>query len=70
MDRDTRRAVEEYRHTEAGPIENNLIDELVSGELGHLVEDGELKGQLGRTTFLHTSGRLAAHRVAAAGIGF
>jgi leucyl aminopeptidase len=45
------------------------VDELVSGELGHLVEDGELKGQLGRTTFLHTSGRLAAHRVAAAGIG-
>src|SRR5512132_134608 len=45
------------------------FDELVSGELGHLVEDGELKGQLGRTTFLHTSGRLAAHRVAAAGIG-
>jgi len=33
MDRETRRKIEEYRHTEAGPIENNLIDELVSGEL-------------------------------------
>ena len=33
MDRDTRRAVEEYRHSEAGPIENNLIDELVAGEV-------------------------------------
>ena len=33
MDRETRRQVEEYRRSEAGPIENNLIDELVAGEL-------------------------------------
>jgi peptide/nickel transport system substrate-binding protein len=33
MDRDTRRSVEEYRRTEAGPIENNLVDELLDGEL-------------------------------------
>src|SRR5262245_12274528 len=33
MDRETRRAVEEFRQSEAGPIENNLIDELVAGEL-------------------------------------
>jgi peptide/nickel transport system substrate-binding protein len=34
MDRHIRRAVEEYRRSEAaGPIENNLIDELVGGEL-------------------------------------
>ena len=33
MDRDIRKAVEEYRHNEAGPLENNLIDELVGGEL-------------------------------------
>ena len=39
------------------------------GELGHLIEDGELKGRLGKTTFVHTSGRLGAHRVAAAGVG-
>ena len=33
MDREIRRSVEEYRRTAAGPIENNLIDELVTGEL-------------------------------------
>jgi len=33
MDRETRRAVEDYRRSEAGPIENNLIDEFVAGEL-------------------------------------
>ncbi len=33
MDRETRRQVDEYRLNEAGPIENNLIDELVAGEL-------------------------------------
>jgi peptide/nickel transport system substrate-binding protein len=33
MDRETKRLVEEFRRTDAGPIENNLIDELVAGEL-------------------------------------
>jgi len=33
MDRETRRLIEQYRRDEAGEIENNLIDELVSGEL-------------------------------------
>ena len=33
MDRETRRTIEEFRHNEAGPLENNVIDELVSGEL-------------------------------------
>ena len=33
MDRHTRRTVEDYRHNEASPLENNLIDELVNGEL-------------------------------------
>ena len=32
MDRETRRRLEEYRRTEAGPIENTLIDEFVAGE--------------------------------------
>ena len=45
------------------------IDGLLEGGLRHLVEDGELKGKLGKTTLVHTDGRLAAHRVAAAGIG-
>ncbi len=33
MDRETRRLVEEFRRSDAGPIENNLIDELVAGDL-------------------------------------
>ncbi len=33
MDRENRRQIEVYRRTEAGPLENNLIDELVNGEL-------------------------------------
>jgi peptide/nickel transport system substrate-binding protein len=33
MDRETRRLVEEFRRTEASGIDNNLIDELVAGEL-------------------------------------
>ena len=33
MDRETRRQIERYRRDDAGSIENNLIDELVAGEL-------------------------------------
>jgi len=33
MDRDATRRIEDFRHNEAGPLENNLIDELVGGEL-------------------------------------
>ena len=33
MDRETKRLFEEFRRNEAGPIENNLIDELVGGDL-------------------------------------
>jgi peptide/nickel transport system substrate-binding protein len=33
MDREIRRSVEVYRRTSAGPIENNLVDELLDGEL-------------------------------------
>src|SRR5262245_43831964 len=33
MDRETLRAIDEYRRTEAGTLENNVIDELVAGEL-------------------------------------
>ena len=33
MDRETRRVIEEYRRSEAGPLENNVIDELINGEL-------------------------------------
>ena len=33
MDRETRRLVEEFRRNDASAIDNNLIDELVAGEL-------------------------------------
>jgi peptide/nickel transport system substrate-binding protein len=33
MDRESKRAIEEFRRNEAGPIENNLIDELIAGDL-------------------------------------
>ena len=33
MDRETRRTIDEFRRNEAGPLENNVIDELVNGEL-------------------------------------
>jgi leucyl aminopeptidase len=51
------------------PPAGQELDRLVAGELGHLIADGELKGELGKTTFLHAAGRLSAHRVAAAGVG-
>lgn len=33
MDRDATRRIEDFRRNEAGPLENNLIDELVGGEM-------------------------------------
>jgi peptide/nickel transport system substrate-binding protein len=33
MDRETARRIENFRRDEAGPLENNLIDELVGGEM-------------------------------------
>ncbi|MGZ8688501.1 MAG: ABC transporter substrate-binding protein, partial [Gaiellaceae bacterium] len=33
MDREARRMIEAYRRNEAGSLENNLIDELVGGEM-------------------------------------
>jgi peptide/nickel transport system substrate-binding protein len=33
MDRESKRLIEEYRRNEAGPLENNVIDELVGGDL-------------------------------------
>lgn len=33
MDRDAMRRIEDFRRNEAGPLENNLIDELVGGEM-------------------------------------
>ncbi|MGH3004380.1 MAG: leucyl aminopeptidase [Gaiellaceae bacterium] len=51
------------------PETARALDSLVEGRLSHLVEDGELKGEEGCVTFVHSEGRVAAHRIAAAGIG-
>jgi leucyl aminopeptidase len=45
------------------------LDRLVEGRLDRLREAGELRGDEGRVTLLHTDGRLAAARVGAAGLG-
>jgi leucyl aminopeptidase len=45
------------------------LDRAVEGRLTRLVESGELKGESGAVTLLHTDGRLTAARVAAAGLG-
>ena len=33
MDRETTRRIEDFRRYEAGPLENNLIDEFIGGEM-------------------------------------
>ena len=45
------------------------LDRHVEGTLRHLIEDGELKGECGCVTVFHTNGKIAAHRLAAAGVG-
>jgi leucyl aminopeptidase len=45
------------------------LDRHVEGTLRHLIDDGELKGELGCVTVFHTNGKIAAHRLAAAGLG-
>jgi leucyl aminopeptidase len=51
------------------PAAGHELDRLVDGGIRHLIEDGELKGERGKVTLLHTRDRLKAHRVAAAGVG-
>jgi leucyl aminopeptidase len=46
-----------------------VLDERLEGRLERLVQEGELRGELGHTLVLHTDGELKAHRVAVAGIG-
>jgi leucyl aminopeptidase len=48
---------------------SRILDERLSGRLRRLAEEGELRGELGKTLVLHTEGELKAHRVATAGIG-
>ena len=56
---------------ESGPLSNGarILDERLQGRLRRLAEDGELKGELGKTVLLHTDGELNARRVVVAGIG-
>ncbi|HEX5469713.1 MAG TPA: leucyl aminopeptidase [Gaiellaceae bacterium] len=51
------------------PPAGQELDRLVDGGIQHLIEDGELKGERGRVTLLHTRDKLGAHRLAVAGIG-
>jgi leucyl aminopeptidase len=46
-----------------------ILDEQLQGRLARLTQEGELRGELGKTLVLHTDGELKARRVAAAGIG-
>ena len=45
------------------------LDGVVRGRLAHLIEDGELGGECGRVTLVHTLDELPARRVAAVGVG-
>jgi leucyl aminopeptidase len=45
------------------------LDRLLEGRLARLADDGELRGERGRVTLLHSDGRVAARRVGAAGVG-
>jgi leucyl aminopeptidase len=45
------------------------LDERLKGRLQRLAEDGELKGDLGKTVLLHTDGELEARRLIVAGVG-
>jgi leucyl aminopeptidase len=51
------------------PPAGEELDRLVDGEIRSLIESHEVKGELGKTTFLHTDGRVSARRLAAAGVG-
>ena len=45
------------------------LDPTLAGQLRELADEGELRGELGRTLVLHTNGNGRARRVATAGIG-
>jgi leucyl aminopeptidase len=46
-----------------------VLDDQLKGRLRRLAENGELRGELGKTVLLHTEGELRARRVVVAGIG-
>jgi leucyl aminopeptidase len=52
---------------EGGALSN--VDERIRGRLRRLAEEGELKGELGKTVVVHTDGQLDARRLIVAGVG-
>ena len=46
-----------------------ILDERLNGQLRRLLDDGELKGELGKTLLLHTDDALNARRAVVAGVG-
>jgi leucyl aminopeptidase len=56
---------------DSAPLSNGarVLDDRLKGRLRRLAEEGELKGELGKTVLLHTDGELNAHRVVVAGVG-
>jgi leucyl aminopeptidase len=60
-----------FTQDDAGQVSNGarIIDERLKGRLQRLADEGELKGDLGKTVVLHTDGELKARRVVAAGVG-
>jgi leucyl aminopeptidase len=51
------------------PASGRALDRIVEGRLRRLVEDGEIKGDEGWVTLLHSDGKVAARRIGAAGVG-
>jgi leucyl aminopeptidase len=57
------------RDEAAAPEGRAMLDEKLAGRLRRLAEDGELRGELGRTVLLHADSDERVRRVAAAGVG-
>jgi leucyl aminopeptidase len=60
-----------FPHDDGPSLSNGTraLDQRLKGRLQRLVEDGELKGDLGKTVLLHTDGELDARRLIVAGVG-
>jgi leucyl aminopeptidase len=57
--------------SETGSLTNGAkqLDEQLSGRLRRLADDGELKGELGKTVVLHTDDETSPRRIVVAGVG-
>jgi leucyl aminopeptidase len=51
------------------PAAAQALDRILEGRLADLVQDGELKGEEGRVTLIHSDGRVASRRLGAVGVG-